>query len=506
MLAPKDVAEAVELTQLAFHLADKWRNPVLVFGDYYLAHLQEAVDRGPIDFGPLPAKDWALDGEQRLGRGQASSRRSSPTKRDDAGSDLYGDYLADGRAPRAAMASGVDAARRDRPLDDAELVVVAFGTPGRYVALRRVEAAGRGRAGRASSGRSPCGRSRRDAVADGRRGSPGGRRLRDQRRPDDRRRPPGRPGRAPVSFIGGVSFDELRFRDRPGPRRRAILRRRRVRALDGRATEGRPRDSHPHHPDATGRRPAGHHGRRLHAVADAARRAPPLPGLRPPGGLRGLVEMIEELGLDQSGDRRGRHRLLHQILRQPTSTCSRPCTAGPRRWRPGSSGSSPTRIVFTLQGDGDMANEGLHEVLHAAARGENDHLHHAQQRRVRGHRRSDDGDHGGRPADQDQPRGPRPGHPRLPDPDRRPDRPSSTVPPTWPGGRSTTPAPSPRPRCSGGRSSSRWKGAGFTFVEILTMCPTGWFIPTAAGPDYLTGIFEKTFPVRQIKAAGDDEF
>ena len=31
----------------------------------------------------------------------------------------------------------------------------------------------------------------------------------------------------------------------------------------------------------------------------------------------------------------------------------------------------PDVAVFTLQGDGDMANEGLQEVLHAAARGEN---------------------------------------------------------------------------------------------------------------------------------------
>ena len=29
------------------------------------------------------------------------------------------------------------------------------------------------------------------------------------------------------------------------------------------------------------------------------------------------------------------------------------------------------------------------------------------------------------------------------------------------------------------------KGGGFSFVEILTMCPTGWFIPTKDGPDYL---------------------
>ena len=30
----------------------------------------------------------------------------------------------------------------------------------------------------------------------------------------------------------------------------------------------------------------------------------------------------------------------------------------------------PDAAVLTLQGDGDMVSEGLHEVLHAAARGE----------------------------------------------------------------------------------------------------------------------------------------
>jgi 2-oxoglutarate ferredoxin oxidoreductase subunit beta len=31
----------------------------------------------------------------------------------------------------------------------------------------------------------------------------------------------------------------------------------------------------------------------------------------------------------------------------------------------------PDALVFTLQGDGDMVNEGLQEVIHTAARGEN---------------------------------------------------------------------------------------------------------------------------------------
>src|SRR5271166_5699099 len=57
VLAPADIPEAVTVIQLAFHLADRWRNPVLFLGDYYLAHVQEAVEVAPVDFGPLEAKD-----------------------------------------------------------------------------------------------------------------------------------------------------------------------------------------------------------------------------------------------------------------------------------------------------------------------------------------------------------------------------------------------------------------------------------------------------------------
>ena len=71
--------EGVELVQLAFHLADKWRNPVLVYGDYLLAHTQEAVD-DRADRVPrrCRAKDWAVDGS-RVGqrRRRSRSRRSA---------------------------------------------------------------------------------------------------------------------------------------------------------------------------------------------------------------------------------------------------------------------------------------------------------------------------------------------------------------------------------------------------------------------------------------------
>jgi 2-oxoglutarate ferredoxin oxidoreductase subunit beta len=42
-------------------------------------------------------------------------------------------------------------------------------------------------------------------------------------------------------------------------------------------------------------------------------------------------------------------------------------------------------------------------------------------------------------------------------------------------------------------------GAGFSFVEILTMCPTGWFIETPEAPDYLADKMAGTYPLGVLK-------
>jgi 2-oxoglutarate ferredoxin oxidoreductase subunit beta len=42
-------------------------------------------------------------------------------------------------------------------------------------------------------------------------------------------------------------------------------------------------------------------------------------------------------------------------------------------------------------------------------------------------------------------------------------------------------------------------GKGFSFVEILTMCPTGWFIPTAEGPDYLERVLGSVHAMGELK-------
>jgi len=141
VLAPQDVREAIELTQLAFHLADKWRNPVLVYGDYLLAHTQEAVTIEPRVFGALPAKDWAVDGSRS---GSGWSATVTPLGVAKLGQRQYGQegkaqYIAT-KLPLLEREERVETGH----LDDAETVIVAFGTPAKFVkyAIDQLRAAG----------------------------------------------------------------------------------------------------------------------------------------------------------------------------------------------------------------------------------------------------------------------------------------------------------------------------------------------------------------------------
>ena len=106
----------------------------------------------------------------------------------------------------------------------------------------------------------------------------------------------------------------------------------------------------------------------------------------------------------------------------------------------------PDRCVFTLQGDGDMVNEGLQEVIHTAARGEAITCVLLEQRRVRRDRRAHDGDQRDRPAHQELARRSRPRLPRLPHPDRQPARASCRARRTSRAARCTPRARWPGPR------------------------------------------------------------
>jgi len=133
VLAPSDVAEAVDLVQRAFHLAATWRNPVVVIGDYYLAHTARSVDVKPLDLGPTPPAEWALTGESGgSGHAKLVSFLGSVKQRDDVGYDLAVHYAACAEHT-ASMLRGVPPLADAEMTEGADVVVVAFGTPGAYV-------------------------------------------------------------------------------------------------------------------------------------------------------------------------------------------------------------------------------------------------------------------------------------------------------------------------------------------------------------------------------------
>jgi 2-oxoglutarate ferredoxin oxidoreductase subunit alpha len=208
VLAPQDVREGVELVQLAFFLADKWRNPVLIYGDYLLAHTQQALTIETITFPELALKTWAVDGT-RSGSGQ--SRSVTPLgvtkvgQQPEFGQEGKAQYIAT-KMPLMEREVRVETGM----LDDAETVIVAFGTPAKFVkyAIKQLRTDGHriGYVRPITLWPFPY-----DAVgaaaASARR--VGSFELSAGQMVDDVRI--GVAGQAPVSFIGGVSTDHSGF-------------------------------------------------------------------------------------------------------------------------------------------------------------------------------------------------------------------------------------------------------------------------------------------------------
>jgi 2-oxoglutarate ferredoxin oxidoreductase subunit beta len=146
----------------------------------------------------------------------------------------------------------------------------------------------------------------------------------------------------------------------------------------------------------------------------------------------------------------------------------------------------PDTLAFTIQGDGDMVNEGLQEVIHAAARGENitcfmlnngvfgETGGHLTATTVLGQRTKNTLQ--GRNAKDH-------GYPiRLSNLLAQLDGATYVARAAVNSAGNVAKAKRMIKRAF----EVQLRGEGFSFVEILTMCPTGWFIETQEAPDYLT--------------------
>ena len=122
VLAPSTAQENYDLTMLAFDLADKYRNPVLVLGDALLGQIKEPVELRAYKKKP-PAKPWALTG--------CAGRPAQLLK------SLY---LADGdltahnwKLFKKYQKMRQEARHELYRADDAEVILVAFGSVARIL-------------------------------------------------------------------------------------------------------------------------------------------------------------------------------------------------------------------------------------------------------------------------------------------------------------------------------------------------------------------------------------
>jgi 2-oxoglutarate ferredoxin oxidoreductase subunit beta len=209
------------------------------------------------------------------------------------------------------------------------------------------------------------------------------------------------------------------------------------------------------------------------------------PGCGEPIAMRSILEAVSELGLAQRtiavfgiGCYTAFSNNLDVEVMQALHGRAPSLATGAKR-------SKKDTIVFTVQGDGDMVNEGLQEVLHAAARGEritcfmlNNGVFgetggHLTATTVLGQRTKNTLD--GRTAEEH-------GYPIL----------LANLIAQLDGATYVA-----RGAVNSAGNVARTKKmivrafetqvarGGFSFVEILTMCPTGWFVETQEAPGYL---------------------
>ena len=225
-------------------------------------------------------------------------------------------------------------------------------------------------------------------------------------------------------------------------------------------------------------------------------------GCGEPVALRALLDAVEQLELQQRaigvvgiGCYTALTSLIDLDLIQALHGRAPSVATGAKRMR-------PDTLFFTLQGDGDMVNEGLQEVIHTAARGENvtcvllnngvfgETGGHMTATTVLGQRTKTSLD--GRDASYH-------GHPILIG-----DLLAGL------GGSSYVARGSVHDAANVAKTrrylerafSSQMKGEGFSFVEILTMCPTGWFISTPEGPGYLDEVMGSVHVTGELKVDG----
>jgi 2-oxoglutarate ferredoxin oxidoreductase subunit alpha len=124
VLAPSTVQEAVDLTMLAFNLAEKYRNPVMILADGFMGQMMEAVEFNEMHMDGLPdPAEWAVGYmKQRGRRALVKSLYLDPEELEAHNWKLQAKY--------AEMTKN-EKRYETYQFDDAEILIAAYGTVAR---------------------------------------------------------------------------------------------------------------------------------------------------------------------------------------------------------------------------------------------------------------------------------------------------------------------------------------------------------------------------------------
>jgi 2-oxoglutarate ferredoxin oxidoreductase subunit alpha len=129
VLAPSSVQEAVDLTVLAFDLAEKYRMISVVMADGNVGQMMEPAELPPMMSLDRPIPDWAVRGIVGRDKRLLSSIHMDPADEEVASVRIF---------ERWQLVQDNEIRYHEYYLEDAEIVVIGYGTAGRvaYSAVR----------------------------------------------------------------------------------------------------------------------------------------------------------------------------------------------------------------------------------------------------------------------------------------------------------------------------------------------------------------------------------
>jgi 2-oxoglutarate ferredoxin oxidoreductase subunit alpha len=131
VMAPATIQEAIDLTVLAFDLAEKYRSVSVVLADGCIGQMMEAAELPPMQPLRKEIPEWAVSGAANRERRFLTSINLDPPLQEITNIRLQ---------ERWVKVQANEIRFKEYYLDDAEIVVVGFGTAGR-IALSAVRAA-----------------------------------------------------------------------------------------------------------------------------------------------------------------------------------------------------------------------------------------------------------------------------------------------------------------------------------------------------------------------------